>query len=438
MTDAQSRVDQITWYHEFDFGNGVRTRSSHENIAGVRDVWRFIEDQLERVPFGGADVLDVGAWDGYWSFLAERRGAATVLATDDASQRWPTASPSGILLARELLGSRIAVREDLPVYNLAALGLTFDVILVLGVFYHLWDPLHALVQVRHCCHRDTIVIIEGELAYAGTTPYEARYFQSDWQECILAAPLLERLLQLAYFRVDEQVWMHPLSPDGTHQGELKTDRSMLVCRPFEGTNGAYTYAPHFGLHRFDDRFRATGGPAAPRGAELRLVDISSTPQAGTEFQAAIEVVNTGAAAWRALTPRAPGEPILSGHSIHYRSVWLDLDETFLRKQIVPGEYVNRDPVGHYRRYIEENWLQGGVTLGVQLWDGASGALVDQDYSRGFLGHDVLPGGSHVVTVRMRAPLAPGHYQLRFDMVCEYVCWFSSEGSSPLILDVTIA
>jgi len=133
--DQQARVESIAWYHEFDFGNGVRTRTSHENPEGVRQVWRFIEQQLDNVPFAGASVLDVGAWDGYWSFLAEDRGATRVLATDDATQRW--ANQGGVRVARELLGSRIDIREDVPVYEIANLGPEFDIILCLGVFYHL-------------------------------------------------------------------------------------------------------------------------------------------------------------------------------------------------------------------------------------------------------------------------------------------------------------
>ena len=40
-----------------------------------------MEQQLDAVPFHGKSVLDIGCWDGYWSFYAERRGAASVLAT---------------------------------------------------------------------------------------------------------------------------------------------------------------------------------------------------------------------------------------------------------------------------------------------------------------------------------------------------------------------
>src|SRR5439155_9488823 len=136
--EAQARVDSIEWYHDFDFGDGLVARSHHENVDIVRLVWRFIEQQLDRLDFRGKSVLEIGAWDGYWSFYAERRGAAVVVATDDATQNW--ADGRGLPLARELLESKIEIRQDVSIYDLTTLNRRFDIILCLGVFYHLRDP----------------------------------------------------------------------------------------------------------------------------------------------------------------------------------------------------------------------------------------------------------------------------------------------------------
>ena len=178
--DWQAEIDAIAWYHEFDFGNGLHARSHIENVEGVRQTWQFIEQQLDLLEFEGRSVLEIGAWDGFWSFYAERRGAASVLATDDASQNW--ARGTGLSLARELLESNIEVRQDLPIYELTSLNRTFDVILCLGVFYHLRDPFYGFAQIRHCCHPDTIVVMEGELAWNGVAPDEVRYFYNHWLE----------------------------------------------------------------------------------------------------------------------------------------------------------------------------------------------------------------------------------------------------------------
>jgi len=68
--------------------------------SGHRRVWRFIASQLDQIEMSGKSVLDLGCWDGYWSFYAERRGARRVLATDDESQNW--AGSAGLEVAKEL------------------------------------------------------------------------------------------------------------------------------------------------------------------------------------------------------------------------------------------------------------------------------------------------------------------------------------------------
>jgi tRNA (mo5U34)-methyltransferase len=91
-------------------------------------------------------VLDVGAWDGYFSFEAERRGASRVLAADHFAwhgENW--SSKEGFELARRALRSRV---KDIDVMELAPERLgTFDLVLLLGVLYHLRHPLLALERV---------------------------------------------------------------------------------------------------------------------------------------------------------------------------------------------------------------------------------------------------------------------------------------------------
>jgi tRNA (mo5U34)-methyltransferase len=117
-SEIQNRIDRIHWYHEFDFGNGLRAEDKTPEAEGHRVVWRFIEDQLDKIDFSGKTVLDIGCWDGYWSFYAERRGAARVVATDDSTQNW--AGPAGFNLAKELLGSRVEADLNASIYDLVA------------------------------------------------------------------------------------------------------------------------------------------------------------------------------------------------------------------------------------------------------------------------------------------------------------------------------
>ena len=94
----------------------------------------------------GQTVLDIGAWDGFFSFECERRGAKRVLAIDTYS--WDHYGKDGFVLAHEMLKSRVehqrCAAEDI---DAATLG-TFDLVLFLGVFYHLRSPIQVLDRIR--------------------------------------------------------------------------------------------------------------------------------------------------------------------------------------------------------------------------------------------------------------------------------------------------
>ena len=160
IIQVQQRIDRIHWYHEFDFGNGLRTEVKTPDAQSHRALWHFIEAELDKIDFANKTVLDIGCWDGYWSFYSERRGAARVLATDDRSQNWT--GSAGFYLAKELLRSSVESNLALSVYDLDKLETKFDIILCLGVFYHLLDPFYAFTQIRHRCHEHSIVVFEGD------------------------------------------------------------------------------------------------------------------------------------------------------------------------------------------------------------------------------------------------------------------------------------
>jgi tRNA (mo5U34)-methyltransferase len=142
--ELQTSVNAIRWYHSIDLGHGVVTRGV-ENTAGRLARVRLPAD------LSGRTVLDIGAWDGFFSFEAERRGAARVVATDYYSWHgvgWGTGrGKAGFELARTALGSRVEdVDIDVLDLSIERLG-TFDVVLFLGVLYHLPNPLLALERV---------------------------------------------------------------------------------------------------------------------------------------------------------------------------------------------------------------------------------------------------------------------------------------------------
>jgi tRNA (mo5U34)-methyltransferase len=138
LDSLRREVAATKWWHTIDLGNGVVTPGIDPTPARLRELQ--IPDDLT-----GLTVLDVGAWDGFFSFEAERRGASRVLATDSfcwGGGGWGT--KAGFELARRALGSRV---EDLDIDPLelspARVG-TFDLVLFLGVLYHMRHPLLAL------------------------------------------------------------------------------------------------------------------------------------------------------------------------------------------------------------------------------------------------------------------------------------------------------
>jgi tRNA (mo5U34)-methyltransferase len=143
----------------------------------------------QRLPadLAGKSVLDIGAYDGFYSFEAERRGARRVVAIDHVVWLQDVGPDAGELdasllnlepdglppvgaplpgkrafnAARELLGSRVeSVVADFMHYDLDALG-SFDLVLFLGVLYHMMEPLTALRRVASLTHE--LAIIESEV-----------------------------------------------------------------------------------------------------------------------------------------------------------------------------------------------------------------------------------------------------------------------------------
>jgi tRNA (mo5U34)-methyltransferase len=89
--------------------------------------------------------LDIGAWDGNFSFAAQRHGAVRVLATDHfcwSGAGWGT--KDGFDFANGKMKAGVESLEiDVPDISPEHVG-TFDVVLFLGVLYHLRHPLLGL------------------------------------------------------------------------------------------------------------------------------------------------------------------------------------------------------------------------------------------------------------------------------------------------------
>jgi len=139
--DLQKQISAIRWFHRINLGAGLVT-------PGLDDTPAKLERVRLPVDLRGKSVLDIGAWDGFFSFEAERRGASRVLAVDSfcwSGEGW--GSKAGFELARRVLNSKVEDAE-MEVLDLTPEKIgTFDVVLFFGVLYHLRHPLLALEKV---------------------------------------------------------------------------------------------------------------------------------------------------------------------------------------------------------------------------------------------------------------------------------------------------
>lgn len=140
--ELRAEVATRTWFHTIDLGDGVVTPGQKDTPSE----WEHF-----RIPdVQGRSVLDIGAYDGFYSFEVERRGASRVVAADSWAWNWPGSDARrNFELAHEVLGSSVeSVDVSVEALDPVAVGGTFDVVLFLGVLYHAPDPLGYLQAVR--------------------------------------------------------------------------------------------------------------------------------------------------------------------------------------------------------------------------------------------------------------------------------------------------
>jgi tRNA (mo5U34)-methyltransferase len=151
--NTADRVAQVPlWRHRIRLPDGTITPGSQDTLQ-----------QLDRIQLpddlSGKSVLDIGCSDGFFSFECERRGAARVVAIDNFSSVYID-KPSGFRVAHELLDSQVElILGDFLEMELSELG-QFDLVLFLGVMYHLRYPLLALDKLAAVCQQQIIVETE--------------------------------------------------------------------------------------------------------------------------------------------------------------------------------------------------------------------------------------------------------------------------------------
>jgi tRNA (mo5U34)-methyltransferase len=140
VTSLVDEMNSIRWFHRIELSDGIVT-------PGVDNSQRRLET-FHWPDLSGKTVLDIGAWDGFFSFEAERRGASRVLATDAyiwEGKGW--ASKRGFDLAKRTLNSRVEEMVIDPMELCPERVGTWDVVFYYGILYHMRHPLLALEHI---------------------------------------------------------------------------------------------------------------------------------------------------------------------------------------------------------------------------------------------------------------------------------------------------
>ena len=142
------------WFHSIDLGDGVVTPGVKSLELQAKESAAFFDP----IDVAGRSVIDIGAWNGAFSFEAKRRGARRVVATDHFTWNDPRfRGREAFDLARSSLGLEVEdVDIDVPALSPERMG-TFDVVLFLGVFYHLLDPIDGVTRAASLA-REVMVV----------------------------------------------------------------------------------------------------------------------------------------------------------------------------------------------------------------------------------------------------------------------------------------
>src|SRR5687768_17023938 len=137
------------WFHNIML-NGVPTAPNHflGDYPAVK--WKTFADAIPQ-DLTGKNVLDIGCNGSFYSLEMKRRGAERVLGIDFDDEYLAQAR-----FAAGVTGSDIEFRK-LSVYDVGALREKFDVVLFMGVLYHLRHPLLALDLIHEHVARDLFV-----------------------------------------------------------------------------------------------------------------------------------------------------------------------------------------------------------------------------------------------------------------------------------------
>jgi tRNA (mo5U34)-methyltransferase len=171
------------WFHNIEL-DGIRTAPQHflGDYPAVK--WQRFAHTIA-ADLSGKTVLDIGCNAGFYAIEMKRRGAARVLGVDTDDRYLAQAR-----FAAEKTGSDIEF-EKMSVYDVARIGERFDIVLFMGVLYHLRYPLLALDLLHEHVVGEQLVFQSMQRGSPEVTELEQDY--DFWREDIFDEPGFPKL-----------------------------------------------------------------------------------------------------------------------------------------------------------------------------------------------------------------------------------------------------
>lgn len=179
IAQIQEEVQKLgKWFHNIDL-HGVKTAPDH--FLGDYPAVKF-KGFAHAIPenLSGKTVLDIGCNAGFYSIEMKRRGAARVVAID-SDERYLAQGR----YAASVLGYEIEFR-NMSVYDVASLGEKFDVVIFMGVLYHLRHPLLALDILHDSVVGDMLLFQSMQRGSDDVVPLQSDY--DFWETEIFSQP----------------------------------------------------------------------------------------------------------------------------------------------------------------------------------------------------------------------------------------------------------
>ncbi len=148
IEQIKERAEKINWRHvielKSDDGQIYVTKGDRINRCKIDFANNYLGIPKDLT---GKSILDIGAWDGYFSFLSKSRGASKVQAIDSLQNSPLNPKAEAFFFAKEVLKSNV----DYEIIDLETFAeknnIQFDIVYSFGILYHVVEPLKHILYL---------------------------------------------------------------------------------------------------------------------------------------------------------------------------------------------------------------------------------------------------------------------------------------------------